>query len=753
MRRGLFLASTALGVAVSTVAAMAQSPATGEDEILVTAQKREQRLQDVPISISVVGADEIEDSGLQGVMDLGTLVPSFVAAVSNPPGASASFRIRGVGTSGQNAGLEGAVGFFLDGVYRPRAGTALSDLIDIERIEVLRGPQGTLFGKNTSAGAVSVVTRNPSLSAPSGQLQTDIGERNLFRVRAAVDLPLVEDRFGIRLSAGVNTEDGWLRDISSGEDYNNKDRWNFRGQAFWQASPDLSLRLIADRSEFDEACCQAVRLFAGPTAGLINTLAGNLGLRTVNPARPNDLVTSANLVPKTDVADSGVSLEVNWDVGGMTLTSISSYRDWQEKQFNDIDFTAADIINRPDTTFDVASLTQELRLAGTLERGPFGHGGNWLFGGFYSDEEIARQNDFFWGTQAATYFNTLLGLPLSLHPAGPASLETFRQESSSWAVFAHGDVGLTERLSVTGGLRYTDEEKSGSGRFALPFPGALGRVNPFTTSLNEGEYSGTLTGQYRFSPDVMGFATYARGYKAGGINLDRAAAGTPTTGPLDPRFGPEFSTNYEVGLKSRFWDHRGTLNLSVFDTKFEDFQLNAFDGIRFTITNVSGARTRGVEMDANIRPVEPLFFSLAVTYLDARYDDDVGPGGAGLPRLGGQRLVFAPEWQGTFVTAVDQPLTPAISIFGRGEYAYRGAHSTSSSNIPQLRQQGYGLLGLRAGLKASNEHWEAAAFCRNCTNEVTVATGFAAVVQAGSFDAFVNPPREAGVAITFRFNE
>lgn len=751
------------------------------DEIVVTAQKREQSLQDVPIAITAISGEDLRLSGVQDVNDLQYSAPSLFVNTTNTPSTTTSFRIRGVGTTGNNVGLEGAVGFFLDGVYRSRAGIALSDLQDVERVEILRGPQGTLFGKNTSAGAISIITKKPS-NDYEGSLEMEYGGHDLFRTRGMVNIPISPDVLALRMTGGYNKRDGFIDDIDDDDSYNDKDRWNIKGQALFTPNEDVEVRLIMDYTEADESCCSTVRKINGPTAPLVALLAAANG-RT-GPLEENltkEKVSIDGLV-SNDFEDWGFSGEVDWDIGEVTVTSITSYREHSAFNENDVDFTGAAILDQT-TEFTNEQFTQEIRVGGYAENF-IGKGLNWMAGFYYADEKFFRDNRLSFGAQGDVYAITLLGLggspiipPVGTYADGTGTLELYNQDGKSWSIFAHGTLDITDQLAITGGIRYNDEEKDGSGMITethgavgVPF-GVLPFLTPqqdYVASLNEDELTGTAKIQYRWTDDMMTYWSYSRGYKAGGINLDRSAAGpefgtscvgtvvaAPFTAcdPLDPTFSGEFADNWEGGIRSTWFDGMMTLNVTAFFEKFYDFQLNTFDGLNFTIENVPGATSKGIEAEWNIVPNDYITWTGGINWVKAQYNDSVGPPSPADPPLGGRVLTNAPKWTGvTAVNIVSDPVAAVLDlrVFARGELFFSSSRQTGSDLDPLKKEGSYVLFNSRVGVR-SEMGWETSVWCRNCFNEEYLSIAFDSVAQGGSYDGFVGNPREWGLMASYRF--
>jgi outer membrane receptor protein involved in Fe transport len=489
------------------VAAAQDGPQT-IDDIIVTAQKREQNLQDVPIVVTSLSAETLQDAGVRDIKDLQILTPGMTVT-STSSEASTTARIRGVGTVGDNPGLESSVGVVIDGVYRSRNSVGFGDLGEMARIEVLKGPQGTLFGKNTSAGVINIITEAPSFTPEFGGELT-FGNYGAMAASGSVSGP-ISDTLAFRLYAGRRVRDGFMT-IDTGDgprpevDDNNQDFGTVRGQLLWLPSDNVSFRLIGDFSRRDEYCCIGTQIRTANTYPFIDGLSNGPGQRP--PAAGNGplpfLRTGyANRSSYQEVTDRGVSLETNIDIPGINgaLTSVTSWREWESTLGQDVDYTGADIayrVNDGQYGFDVANLTQEIRLAGATDNF------DWLIGIFATSEEIGRGDTWYFGADYTPFLSFLLSASLNAaNPALPISPNTigcytrvaqtalgfgqclgtggavsgggqgftvgqgfrdnYDQDSTSFAIFTNNTWSVTEQFDITLGLRYTLDDKSLSG--------------------------------------------------------------------------------------------------------------------------------------------------------------------------------------------------------------------------------------------------------------------------------------------------
>jgi len=473
--RAQLLASVAIGsVSFTSAGAIAQDQDSDDEgftleEILVTAQKRPKTLQQTPIAVSVTGAETIERARILDISDLQSVVPSL-RVWTLQTSSNTNFAIRGFGNGANNAGIEPSVGVFIDGVYRSRSAAQIGDLPRLERIEVLRGPQSTLFGKNASAGVISIVTAAPSYETEGG-IEVSYGNYDQRTAKAYITGGLT-DTLAVSLSGGVNKRDGYNKSLNGLPAINDRDRWNIRGQALWEPSEDVRFRLIADYGEIDELCCAVTNVVNGPTAGAIQLLGGVV----LDDADPFSHTTPITELPINQVEDGGVSLQADVDFEGFSLTSISSYR--SNNSFNDseADYTSLEILDSANNRANIDTYTQEIRLTSTGENTI-----DWMVGAYYFKENITQVQGLEYGNDLRGYFDLLLqfgGAPagilstleaLSSSPAGSffngdtTTTETFTQDDEAYSAFATVDFHLSDRLTLTGGLNYTKDKKTVTG--------------------------------------------------------------------------------------------------------------------------------------------------------------------------------------------------------------------------------------------------------------------------------------------------
>jgi iron complex outermembrane recepter protein len=462
------LATLTLGAPVyaQTSDAAAAEEEFEDTEIIVTATKREQTLQEVPVAVSVTTADAIERAQVRDLKDLQTLVPSLRVSQLQSS-ASTDFIIRGFGNGSNNVGIEGSVGVFIDGVYRSRSAAAIGDLPNLQRVEVLRGPQSTLFGKNASAGVISIVTAAPKYEF-GGSAEISYGNYNAIIAKADITGPIT-DNIAFSLAAGLNKRDGYGRNLTNGSKTSERNRWYGRAQLLIEPSDTVKFRLIGDYDKIDEDCCFVGNVFAGPTAAAIRAIGGNInsgGIFSFNEFQ--------NFNSENKITNGGVSLQGDYELGSLNVTSISSYRKSRAKTNADSDFTSADIIGENRGDIDIKTMTQELRLASDFD-GKF----NFLIGGYYFDEKIDNKQQLLLGRDFRNYANALsgggysaneglirllAGLPAAtpttqFGAAGQGRFEDWDYKNKAYSFFGTADFEITDNLTLTGGLNYTKDKK------------------------------------------------------------------------------------------------------------------------------------------------------------------------------------------------------------------------------------------------------------------------------------------------------
>ncbi|GIK50137.1 MAG: TonB-dependent receptor [Hyphomonadaceae bacterium] len=746
--------SITCGLCLAAVAAPAFAQTAGEDgEIVVTAQRREERLQDVPIAVTAANAEVLAQARVLNLDNVATISPSIRAGAANISSSTASISIRGIGTVGNSRSFEGAVGVFIDGVYRTRAAAALQNFLDIDGLQVLRGPQGTLFGKNTTAGAVLLNSAAPSLDGFRGNYTLGYGNYDAIEARGALNLPL-GDQAAVRIAALHTEREGFFTDPNTGEDLNGNETNAGKIQFLLDATPNLSIRLIGDYSDSEGNCCYATANYLdGPTQPLVDylTLLNGLSLPSGNP---EDFEQALNHPNDQTITDMGLTAIIDYDfLGGPMLRSITAYREFEVDQVEvDPDFSGADIFSL-DESFASQFFSQELTLTG--EWGSH----NYVLGVFYSNENLDMTRDLYWGTQGQIYWDTVIGIPGALDATpGLWSNEVLSGSAESIAAFAHDELELSRAWSLIAGLRYSREEKEGAfaNPYYSPIPNeafrAIGLMPgpTYSASTSDEAISGTLGVQYRLSDDAMLYATYNHGFKAGGVNMDVNAAGVlvnnPDYGgtPLDPTYDAETTDAFELGGKFQYWNRRARTNFAIFYNDISDLQVAQFVGLQFTVLNAASAETYGAELESSFEVVDGVTLQLDATYLPhAEYGDDPTIG-----ILAGGRFRYASRLAGNAAVIFERPVGN-LTVNGRLQYQYTGPQFINTAGSE--KGGSVGLVNANLGIGDPNGLWRLEAWVQNATDETYPTTVFATPLQTGDINAYLGAPRTYGIMLRGSF--
>ncbi|MBT8102494.1 MAG: TonB-dependent receptor [Gammaproteobacteria bacterium] len=786
------LLCTALA-AVFSSAAFAQAAL---EEITVTAQKRTESLLEVPVAVSVVSGDNLERAQIRDVIDLQQLAPSLVVNASTGS-TNTIFSIRGIGTAGNNTGLEQSVGVFIDGVYRGRVGSAMSDYVDIQQVEILRGPQSTLFGKNTSAGVISVTTRKPEYEM-SGVIDASVGDFGMAQLKGSITGPLIADKLAFRLSGSAFQRDGVIDDIlQSGLDVNNRDRVTGRLQLLWDVGDATTIRFIGDYSDVDDSCCIATPVFAGPTAGLTGLLGGPGSMPGGTSGQVNAFdrlgASTPGLAFDNGFIDGGASAQLDHGFSAMDLTIIAASRFFETWPRIDSDFQRMDLLSDRVQAQDLEESSFEIRLASSG-----GTAFDWIIGAYVFDQDIDATDDLILGAQGRAYGNALtqaatggaldfptleflFGLPAgSIFADGTGTRNTFDYSASGVAVFTQGTWHIDDQLSITAGLRYSDEEKDNTSINTLatepfsqvplppPFAGLAAfqvfpATDPYSNSFSDDNVSGTFNVSYTFNDDTSGYLRYATGFKSGGLNLSRNAGasvpGNPTPNPANGIFQSETVDSVELGLKTRLADGRGILNVAIFSQTLEDFQANSFDGLAFTVRNAAEVEGLGLEVDYVWSLTDNLQLSGGVVLQDIEYASFPGASatqaqvdaGMNVQDLSGKKPNFVSDFLATGTISWTKPINSNMNFIASADYRYRSKYSTGQDLDPQALQDDLFWVNAALGVEQADGKWAVQAWVKNATDEEVFNIVFDSPFQAGSFHAFIEDPRTAGVNAIFRF--
>lgn len=793
----LLLASTALGLpglahaAESAPAAAAeQAPAPIADPsspdvpdagaITVTARHREEKLQDVPIAISAISGAELTAKRIERVSEFALRVPNFSALQQNT--RVSGLYIRGLGGNASNDGAEGGVGLIVDNVFFTHVGFSWLDFVDLENIQVVRGPQGTLLGKNTTIGAVIVQTAKPRFD-PSFTLQATYGNYDAVQLRANATGPIIADKLAYRLTFAESKGGGWNTNAYNGARLLDNNRWSVRGQLLFTPTSNFSSRLIAEHYETNE-----YNNFYPPVADVTQNLNLN---GTVNSARtgswtaklarfgytPNlnapynaNLNNQERLVANTD----GLSNEINWNLGGVNLTGVSAWRRLYFRPYNDSDYSPLDIY-RAGYDVDVNQYSQELRLASDK-----GSTIDWQVGAYYLHEKLRSNLRTIFGSDASTFFFAS-GVPSS-HLDGLEYDRDGHLTVDSLAGFGQVTAHLSSTFSITGGVRYTWEKKQVN---VVGYARNTAGLNPAgatlrTTLLNNlGGTTGSAAGAYtldnevsrgsvawlinpawQIAPGVLLYASASHGEKSGAANTSATAAQAALVITR-----PEKSTDFEAGIKTTLADGKATINLNFYNNTITDYQGSRVDSTNASfgtyLANVGKVRLRGFELETSWRPVPAFGVNANLAYNDAKYLDyadapapleyQVANGGAAVPlSLTGYQVAGAAKWTVQGGIDLDQPIGGEWNLTGYANTSWKSRIAYINPRSIYGWQAPVAITNVGLGLRTQDNRWQLQAWAKNVTNERYAVSYGAASASAPVIEVYGNP-RTFGGTITRTF--
>ncbi len=744
------------------------------NDILVTARRRTERSQDVPIAINAFGAAQIESTRTYNLRDLQQLTPSLVVTNTNPRNTSINIRGLGNNVAVYNDGLEPAVGVYLDGVYLARPGQTVFDLADLDGIEVLRGPQGTLFGKNTSAGAVVVSTKQPTFDFEAGG-DASLGNFDFRQLHAYVSGPLTQT-LAARLFVSKTDRDGFTRNRFDGRYGQNFHDLNLRGQLLYKPNDALTLRVIGDwgrQRSFTAASILlgAIRSYDNGTnfANNYYDRAARLGYTPV-PADPRFRTTDADANPRYRMNQHGINVTTDLNLGPATLTSVTAYRAWNWYPHNDGDSTSLDAGSDFHQSNEQRQVSQELRVASNGDARV-----NYVAGLYYLHQSIRAEAVNLYGRRAAEWF-----LPPTTNAAvGAAALNGYnvvsqsRPVTDSYAAFAQTIWHVVPDVDLTTGVRYTYETKTGyfdqiatgaslTGLTAAQQAAAqtirsrYGIANYYEAETEAGRLSGQVTLSWKIAEPLLAYATYARGNKFGGLNL----ANITTTGQFaaNPVIRPETIDSYEAGAKTTWAGGRVTANLAAFWTDVKDYQTTIVDiernGVSF-FTNAAKVRTRGFEADLRAAPTRWLTLYGSGTYDDARYISyakapcPIEITGQAICDLSGSLLPGVSKWAASAGGEVRAPLSAGsvneAEVYLGTDYSYRSATNISASLSRYSTIPAYDLVNIRFGIRAVDGRFDIQFWGRNIADTTYYLSRGAA--NTGAITGTLGDPRTYGITL------
>jgi iron complex outermembrane receptor protein len=753
-----------------------------EGLITVTARRREETSQDVPLAISVVGGEHIDNTGSFNVGRLQQLTPTLQFYSSNPRNTAVNIRGIGVPFGLTNDGIEQGVGIYVDDVYYSRVASATFDFLDVAQIEVLRGPQGTLYGKNTTAGAINITTRQPTF-AFEGRAEVSLGNVGFKQAKASVSGPL-SDQVAARLAFSITNRRGTIYNVTSDRWINEQDNLGIRGQILWEPTDSFDVTLAGDFSRQNPECCGTVFVGTGATQRPVDrqyaALAAAQGYQ-VPSTDPFDRLADLDASLNAGNELGGVALRANWDIGPGTLSSVTAWRYWDWQPENDRDFTDLPVTTLSQNPSQQEQWTQELRYAGTI--GDF----DFVVGAFGYQQKIRTQGTQRQGPAASRWLlnpsSALAGDPTVLD--GLTARNDIRLDNTSAALFGQVSWHVTDALTIQPGVRLNYDSKdalydsvvtNGAGQlvtFASTDPRIVAQRGVLAPQRFEAEYSDwnlsyDLTVSYELAPDILAYATYAKSFKSGGVNLNGVpadAAGNPILAAATVE--PESVDHYEAGVKAQFWDRKATFNLAVFRTDIADYQALVTNGqlgvLRGYLANADKVRTQGIEADVSIRPSPRFNAYINGAYTDATYvrfaDAPCPPelsGGTGSPPncdISGQRLPGVSKWAFSFGAEGNVPAT-LLGLEGQAYLGYDGSYRSRFSSNPTPSAytwiDGYSLHNFRLGFRSDDGLnlfvWARNAFDAEYFEQLQVPSGNTGLIVGNPGD-----PRTFGLTVQKEF--
>ena len=715
--------AAALGVSFSVTAPVTFAQVGALEEVLVTARKREENLQDVAVAVSVISATTIEDAGLVRLTEIAQLVPNMTNTDSVSNKATA-ITLRGISSAG-GLGNDPGIGVYIDEVYIARESGFNTDLLDIQRIEVLKGPQGTLFGRNTAVGAINITTKKPGQEF-EGTVLADVGDYDYQRYGALMSGPLT-DTLAAKISGVRNKRDGYL-DNTYGGTVNTVDYYTYRGQVLWAPVDRLEMLLIADYRKDKSDGNNFV------TQQLGEPISRNYEVSIPDPGFE-------------DVEEKGVALTANYDIDNYLLTSITSYNKIDEKYQNDQDWSDLDALTGNDER-DNKQWSQELRISSTSDSGL-----QWVAGLYYFDQTFDAVQESISGADTiygAFGLTDLIGSGIPPSSIGLPDSVTIKATSTikaeSYAAYANVDYSFNEQWSIDAGLRYSkDKKKLDYLQEADPIAGAFGFLNfDIKSDINDDQWTPTISLNYTPLDDVLTYLKYSKGYKAGGFNNSISSTASALA------FDPEKLDAYELGLKSSWLDNTLRVNAAIFYMEYDDKQESAFlAGVGFVQTNAGKATSEGAEVEVEYLLQDNWTVYGSVGYTDAKYDEYIIDE---TTNNNGNELTRAPEWTANIGTQVQWQFTNYLQGMFRLDYSYQDKYFTRANNNPFFMGDEQNLVNARFQLSDSDQTWRASLWGRNLTDDDAVnSIDGASAFFTDTYHYSLIAPRTYGVELQYSF--
>ena len=775
------------------------------EEVIVTATRRTERLQDVPMSVSAFGSDFLQDSGINDLANLDQYTPNLKITPGQSTRAT-SFRIRGIGSVGSNSGIDPSVGIFLDGVYQGRAGMSIGDLVDVERVEVLRGPQGTLYGKNTAAGALSVITKRPT-SEYESMLEMSYDTNELLQLRGMVNLPLGESDHAVRLSGFYSDGDYLYENTYNGEGLNDENKWGGRARFLFDMSGQGSdeglgeFLVTFDYTKEDKECCALAVIDYEGLSPLNTPSTNNPSAEWQARLGPNDLdrpiliytafEDSEGFSPPSadpfsddywingdvhnEVEVGGVALEWNREMASEnTLTFINAWRFYEADSAFDGDLTAYEA-SRASDEVNLDQFSSELRLASASGKTFEGQMGLYAYYSELDSVGTLAQGEALYENATIRVKGTELDLQMSfLFPDGSVNTDDNTYSTTSLAAFGQFIWNINEEFSATLGMRYTYEKKEREGSQTsnpetppgLELPPIAGPNFAYDHERSDSDISPSLNLRYFYTPDIMGYASVSRGFKSGGFDQRRLAEGQ------DGEFDEEIATSWELGWKTTLYDRRLTFNGTLFWVDYEDFQAESFDGAQVRVTNAGDLRSYGTELELVFIPVANMTIGSAVGYVKAEYEEFENgqctidqtfakyyivdgaqfgsPGTESICKqdLSGKPLDNAPEWTVSSYVQYDFDIGKDLLGIARLEHNFIDQYYLDQDLDENLTNDEVNLVNFRLSLSNHARDWDVSVWGRNILDEEYYAHGIDIPVMGG-YAGFVAPRSTYGITLRY----
>lgn len=719
------------------------------EKILVTSQKRVQSLDDVPISVTVVGGDKIERQSIGGLEEMSAFAPNV--QISEGATQQTVF-IRGIG-SGANQGFEQSVGTFIDGVYFGRGRSARNPFLDIERIEVLKGPQGVLFGKNTIAGALNIETRKPTddfEGMVAGEYHDGTGKYGITGLVSGA----LTDTVNARIVADIGGMDGYVTNHATGGKEPESEEYTVRATFVWEASDKLNVIFKAENAAYDVKGRHTQLVEAGRYHDLYSSVDPDFETELDFNKSSNSAGDFGDIFD--DTSTENYTLTLTYDLDDYEITATSSYVGYEFENNITGDFAVLDYVTLRNEQ-EHEQFSQELRIAS-----PLFEKFNYIVGAYFQTETLDLLQTFDFEMSAANAAADAViangGTPVGFPPFSGGRVTDLTQDTDSFALFAQGTYNITDALNVTIGLRYTNDEKElDKEQYKVDF--GTTTVNPaaglpwpnhqYNLERKDSDVSPTFNIKYNVNSDTMIYATYSEGFKSGGFDFENAGGSLDTA-----QFEAETVESQELGIKTTLADGAATLNVALFKSEFDGLQVSAWNGSGFEVDNAGITETQGIEVDGVILLTEYITLSGNIAYLDSQYGSFPGAtctnaqkavlGNSCTQDLTGKDLQFSPEFAGNIALEYFTEVFDELELVATIDVNFTSSYYTAQDLDPISQQSGFAKINAQVEI-LSDENWSIALIAKNITDRKTTTWVNDTPVAAGSYFALIDPPRTVGV--------